>query len=122
MTCLLFAAAAFVSAALSGMGLGGGGLFIIYLTFASDIPQSEAQLCNLIFFIAASSASLPLHIMYRRLNFAVIAALSIGGAVGALIGTSLSLNFSGGLIRYIMGAFFAASGIFSLVRSFRGGS
>ena len=38
------------AAALSGTGVGGGGLFIIYLSFAKDMAQGVMQGINLIFF------------------------------------------------------------------------
>ena len=43
---------------LTGMGIGGGGLLVIYLTAVRGMPQLSAQGCNLLFFIFAASASL----------------------------------------------------------------
>ena len=39
--------AAFGIAVLSGMGVGGGGLFVLYLAFFTDLPQAVAQGNNL---------------------------------------------------------------------------
>jgi uncharacterized membrane protein YfcA len=41
----------FVLAALSGIGVGGGGLFVIFLAIFTDTPQLIAQGMNLLFFI-----------------------------------------------------------------------
>ena len=46
--------AAFLLSALSGMGVGGGGLFVIYLAFATDMPQLSAQGANLLFFLCSA--------------------------------------------------------------------
>ena len=42
--------AAFFIALLSGLGIGGGGLFTVYLAFVGGAPQLSAQGFNLIFF------------------------------------------------------------------------
>ena len=41
----------FLLAALSGMGVGGGGLFVIYLSLFTNTPQLTAQGMNLLFFL-----------------------------------------------------------------------
>ena len=38
-------------ALLSGMGVGGGGLFAVYLSMFTDIPQLSVQGYNLLFFL-----------------------------------------------------------------------
>ena len=47
----------FLLAALSGMGVGGGGLFVIYLSLFTDTPQLVAQGMNLLFFLFFSQNS-----------------------------------------------------------------
>ena len=42
--------AAFLTAALSATGVGGGGLLILYLRLVRNIPQVTSQGINLIFF------------------------------------------------------------------------
>jgi uncharacterized membrane protein YfcA len=39
---------------LSGLGTGGGSLLILYLTLARDLPQGEARLINLLFFLPSA--------------------------------------------------------------------
>ena len=41
-------------AVLSGMGVGSGGLLVVYLTLAGGIAQPAAQALNLFFFIFAA--------------------------------------------------------------------
>lgn len=43
--------AAFLTALLAGMGVGSGGLFVVFLTVFLDYPQLAAQGLNLYFFI-----------------------------------------------------------------------
>ncbi len=115
-------AAALLSAVLSGMGVGGGGLFIIYLTFAASLPQKTSQLYNLIFFLAASVASMPIHALRRRLDYKIIFLLALGGIVGALLGTQISKAVSGGSLRCALGGFFVVCGAASLLKSAKGDS
>ena len=43
----------FLISALMGMGVGGGGLLIIYLTLYLNLPQLTAQGTNLLLFVLA---------------------------------------------------------------------
>ena len=45
---------ALITSVLSGLGIGGGGLLVIYLAFFTDTPQITAQGINLLFFIFSS--------------------------------------------------------------------
>ena len=45
--------AAAVAALLTGMGMGSGGVLVIYLTLWAEIEQYTAQGLNLLFFLAA---------------------------------------------------------------------
>ena len=61
---LVASLAGFVAAMISSMGLGGGGVLIIYLTLFAGVSQLQAQGINLLFFLPI--ASLSLIIYYRR--------------------------------------------------------
>lgn len=41
---------------LSGLGIGGGSLLILWLTLVLNLPQGDARAINLLFFIAAAGA------------------------------------------------------------------
>ena len=43
-------------AVLSGMGVGSGGLLVVYLTLAAGMQQAPAQALNLFFFLFAAGA------------------------------------------------------------------
>ena len=53
---------ALILAALSGMGVGGGGLFALYLKLFTDYPQIKVQALNLLFFMCACVAALCVHL------------------------------------------------------------
>ena len=63
-------AVAFIIAVIVGMGIGGGGFFVIYLTLCLGYNQIIAQGTNLLFFLISALASLAVHARRRRLFLA----------------------------------------------------
>lgn len=101
---------------LSGFGIGGGTLLLIYLTTFSGIDQTLAQGINLLYFLPAAATALPSHIKngYIRKDSAIPAIL-IGllfSAVSAWIATSLNVA----LLRKFFGIFLLYIGISELFR------
>jgi len=110
MAWLDFTAGIFV-AVLAGLGVGGGGLLVIYLTMVKNIEQVEAQGLNLLFFVTAGAASLIIHIKKRRLDWKKIVLIVICGSLGAVAGSLLANYTDGALVKKIFGGFLIASGI-----------
>ena len=46
---------------LSGFGIGGGSLLLIYMTSFAGVPQNLAQGINLLYFLPTAGAALPAH-------------------------------------------------------------
>lgn len=107
----------FLIAVLSGMGLGSGGLLVVFLTLLADVPQIRAQGINLLFFLFSSGASMLVHVQKRRLSFAVIALVSVAGLLGALPGSYAALLLPEKLVRTLFGSMLVLSGITSLLRT-----
>ena len=104
----------FAVAVLSGLGVGGGGLFVIYLALFTDTPQLLAQGMNLLFFLFSSSASLTVHVTRRRLYPMLILLLVVSGLGGALLGSFLAERINALLLRRIFGIMLVTTGILSL--------
>ena len=47
---------------LSGFGVGGGTLLLIYMTTFAGVPQNLAQGINLLYFLPTAAAALPAHL------------------------------------------------------------
>lgn len=109
---------ALLCAALSGMGVGGGGLLLIYLTLFTDMAQRQAQLYNLLFFLAASAFSLAVHAGKRRISIRVVLLLTLGGVPGAVAGSFFSRFAGDAALGYVLGAFLFLSGAVSLLGTF----
>lgn len=81
--------AVILSAAISAMGLGGGGVLILYLTLIKSVPQLEAQGTNLLFFIPCAIAAVFVYAKRRVLQLKLILPMVLGGLVGVAIGSFL---------------------------------
>ncbi len=104
---------------LSGLGVGGGGLLVIWLVKFLNVGQLEAQTTNLLFFIVSSIASMTVHIKERKLNYKLIGFLCALGAIGVLIGSIAAKKAEPALIRKCFGFLLLFSGIISIVKSLR---
>ena len=104
---------ALIIAALSGMGVGGGGLFALYLKYFSDYSQISVQTINLLFFLFASGAALLVHLQKRKIYFAAVGIMILFGSAGSLLGSAIALNIEGSLLSKLFGAMMIAAGVYS---------
>ena len=103
--------AAVVSAIISSMGLGGGGVLILYLTLFKNTPQLKAQGKNLFFFIPCSIASLYIYYKNGLIEFKKILPMIFGGIIGVFAGNLLINAIPESMLRLIFGIFLVISGI-----------
>ncbi len=104
----------FLISVLSGLGVGGGGLFVIYLSVFTDTPQLAAQGMNLLFFLFSSGSSVIIHLQKRKIFPLTVALLALTGILGSLLGTSLAAHMNESFLRKAFGIMLVISGIFSL--------
>lgn len=102
--------AAGVIALLTGMGVGSGGLFVIYLTLIRHLPQLIAQGFNLLFFLSSGGGALLYHIPRRKIRWTLIVLLAGAGAVGAWLGSALAPQLHPALLRRLFGGMLVLSG------------
>lgn len=108
----------FLIALLSGMGVGGGGLLVIYLTLFENVEQVIAQGTNLSFFIATALASTVYNVKKKKIVWKITLVLSISGAVFSLLGSFLVEAIDRDILRKLFGGMLALGGISSLISSF----
>lgn len=108
---------ALLVALLSGMGVGGGGLFAVYLSVFTDVPQLSVQGYNLLFFLFSAGASVTIQLFRRHVPFFAVGVMILSGIVGALCGVALTSFFSAGWLRRLFGIMLVSGGIFSLKRT-----
>lgn len=113
---ILDCAAAFVIGILSGLGVGSGGLLVVYLTLVRSVEQIEAQITNIFFFVFAAGASLVVHLRKRKLEYDALFTVILAGALFAVLGNIVSSKISTELLRRCFGIFSVFSGAVVLLR------
>lgn len=102
-------------AVVSGMGLGGGGLLVIYLTLGLGAEQLVAQGANLVFFVCVAAVSTVCSACRGRIVWARVMPISIVGGVFALLGAFLAGAVPAAALRRIFGAVLVVGGGISLI-------
>ena len=110
--------ASFLIAVLSGMGVGGGGLFVVFLAMFTDTPQITAQGINLLFFIFSSGSAVCIHLSKRQILGTAVLTMAGFGILGALLGSLLSSMINEIILRKLFGIMLVVSGIASLRNTF----
>jgi uncharacterized membrane protein YfcA len=103
--------ATLIVATLSGMGLGSGGLMVLYLTLIRHAPQLLAQGFNLLFFLFASASSMIVHLLKRRIFWSAVLILILAGLPAAYLGTRVALHLPEGLVAKLFGLFLISVGL-----------
>ena len=106
--------ATLIIAILCGMGLGSGGLFVVYLTVFAGYEQLAAQGLNLYFFIFSTAAALIIHLKKQQLPIWRLLFVCGTGAVGCICGAMLAQGLGKGVLRIIFALLLIISGCISL--------
>ncbi len=106
-----------IIAVLSGMGVGGGGLLVIYLTLVCGAEQLDAQMANMIFFMGSAAASTAFSAMSGKIKWRLTLVMSTLGAVFALLGSHIAGKIDPALLRKLFGAMLCVGGVSSLIAS-----
>ena len=101
---------------LSGFGIGGGTLLLIYMTAFAGVEQHQAQGINLLYFLPTAATALPAHIkngyVDKKTAMPAILAGLAGTAAAAWVATTLDVH----LLRRFFGAFLIYIGVRELFR------
>lgn len=111
MSALLSAAVGLATGILSGCGVGGGSLLMLYLTLLAGMGQYQAAGINLLYFVACAPAALFSHIknglVEKRAALWCIA-LGVPAAVAASL---LAAHMDTGWLRRAFGVFLLCVGV-----------
>ncbi len=110
----------FGAAVLSGMGVGSGGLYLLYLTDVLGVGQYAAQGQNLTFFVLATLASSLLHLRRGHFTLAELFPFLACGLIGTVLGTLLTSVTPPSIARHAFGAFMILGGFIALFRALFG--
>ncbi|MEG1943383.1 MAG: sulfite exporter TauE/SafE family protein [Angelakisella sp.] len=94
--------AAFGAGVLGAMGLGGGGILMLYLV-TLELSQRAAQGINLLFILPVGLVGLWFHRKHGLLQTRLLLPVLLGGIVGVLLGNLLVAYLCEPLLRRIFG-------------------
>ena len=101
---------------LSGFGVGGGTLLLLWLTTFGGMTQQQAQGINLLYFLPAASAALPSHWNNGYVERSLLLPAIAAGLAAAALTAWLAAGLDTGLLRRFFGGFLLVVGIRELLR------
>lgn len=108
---IIAALAGAATGVLSGFGVGGGSLLLIYMTSFAGVPQTLAQGVNLLYFLPAAATALPAHLkngyVEKKALLPAITAGLVCSALAAWAATALDVE----VLRKCFGGFLILIGL-----------
>lgn len=101
---------------LSGFGIGGGSLLLIYMTSFAGVPQNLAQGVNLLYFLPAAATALPAHIKNGYIEKGVLWPAVLAGLAGTALAAWLATALDVDILRKCFGVFLLVIGARELTR------
>lgn len=108
------AVAGFFSGALGAMGLGGGGILIIYLNLFTQTSQTQAQGMNILFFIPVALVAVVIYWQKKLIVWNIALPCILVGLIGAWFGSGISSFVDGVILRKIFGGLLFIIGVTQL--------
>lgn len=115
MSYVFMAIAGIVSGILGAMGLGGGGILIIYLTLIEGVEQVKAGGINLIFFIPSAVIAVIYYSRRKMIEWSMALPSMFFGVVGGIGGAYLSTVLDGFVVGKLFGILLLIMGIQQLL-------
>ena len=106
--------AGLVCGVLSGFGIGGGSLLMVWMTAVMDMEQRMAQGINLLYFLPTAACALIFHIKNRLIRWRVVLPAAITGCLSAAGAALLATSVDASLLRKLFGGFLILVGITEL--------
>ncbi len=96
---------------ISGFGIGGGSLLMLYLTALAGVEQYAAGGINLVYFIGCAPAALIGHIRQKNIVWKAVFFCSIAGVAVAIPASLLAAGMETDLLRRLFGVLLLYVGI-----------
>ena len=90
---------------LSGFGIGGGTLLLIWLTAFAGVPQNLAQGVNLLYFLPTAATALPAHIKNGYIDGVTVRPAALAGLAGTALAAWLATGLDVELLHRCFGGF-----------------
>ncbi len=99
---------------LSGFGIGGGSLLMVYMTAIALVEQKAAQGINLLYFLPTAGASLLLHTKNRLIKWDIVLPAAAAGCLCGAAAAWLCGGMDSTILRKIFGGFLLLVGMTEL--------
>ena len=96
---------------LSGLGVGGGSLLMVWMTAVLSMEQKAAQGINLLYFLPTAAAALIFHTKNRLIEWKAVVPAALAGCAAAVPGALLAASLEMELLRKLFGGFLIAVGL-----------
>ncbi len=96
---------------LSGFGIGGGSLLMVWLTAVVAMDQKAAQGINLLYFLPTSLGALIFHIKNKMICWKAVIPAALCGCVTAALAAWLASSMDVSLLRKLFGGFLLVVGV-----------
>lgn len=96
---------------LSGLGVGGGSLLLLWLTLVAGVPQDAARVMNLQFFLPCAIISTAFRWKQSKPNWKLILPAAAAGVLGAALGFHLGPMLDRDLLKKAFGILFLLTGL-----------
>ena len=110
-TWVIAAVVGILTGIISGFGIGGGSLLILYLTAVAGIDQYSAGGINLLYFLCCAPAALISHIRHRRVEWQAVLWCSLAGAITSAVAAYFASGINTDWLRRLFGVVLLYIGI-----------
>ncbi len=96
---------------ISGFGIGGGSLLVLYLTAFAGVAQQEAGGINLLYFIGCAPAALVGHIRHKAVDWKAVLWCVVAGVATVIPTALLTAGMDTDLLRRLFGGLLLYVGV-----------
>ena len=104
------------SGILGGMGLGGGGILIIYLSLFTDTKQLTSQGINLLFFVPIGLLAVIVYAFKKQIKWKITLKFAAFGLLGSVIGLYLTAFLGGKISGKLFGLLLIILGLLEIFK------
>ena len=104
---------------LTGLGVGGGSLLMVWLTAVLGMEQRAAQGVNLLYFLPTSLSSAFVHMRRKLVDFDIALPAAAAGALSACAGAFLTQRMDVGLLRKLFGVLLMTVGAMEVYKALK---
>ena len=104
-------AAGAVCGVLSGFGIGGGSLLMVWMTALLGMEQKAAQGVNLLYFLPTAAAAILFHAKNRLIAWRAVLPAALAGCVTAALGAFIAVGMEMSLLQKLFGGFLLLVGL-----------